>query len=98
MAGDPLDIGTEDARKSLDQSMVDLYAKVPAGGAFNVKNIVADGGHASLQLAGNASYQSAQYTPPGYKTKMQVMLTELNKKALNWAKGFYGHSSRKYKP
>lgn len=96
MAGNPLDIGTEDARKSLDQSMVDLYAKVPAGGAFNAKDITVDGSRASLQKAGNTSYQSAQFTPPGYKTLMQ-RLTEYNSKALNWAKGFYGHSSKKYK-
>lgn len=96
MAGNPLDIGTEEGRKSLNQSMVELYAKVPAGGAFNAKDITTDGTRASLQKAGNINFQSGQYTPAGYKTLMQ-RITEYNQKALSWAKDFYGHSTRKYK-
>ena len=96
MAGIPTDIGTEDGRKSLGQSMTDLYDKVPAGGAFNAKEITTDGQHSSLQKTGNFNYQSAQYTPAGYKTLMQ-RITEYNQKALNWANSFYGHSTKRYK-
>ena len=97
MAGNPLDIGTEDARKSLNQSLVDLYeGNVQAGGAFNAKEITTDGSRASLQKGGSPSLQSAQYTPSGFKTKMQLFMTEMNAKSFDWAKSFYGHSNAKY--
>lgn len=98
MASDPRDIKTEDARQSLGQTMVDLYYKLPVGGAFDAKDIETTGKHASLSKGGNSSLQSAQWTPAGFKTRMQLLLTELNSKAFGWATGWYGHSNRKYKP
>jgi hypothetical protein len=95
MAANPLDIKTEEGRQSLTQTMEDIYGKVPAGGAFDAKTINTTGGHESLSKAGS-SFQSAQWTPAGFKVRMNLLLTEYKAKALNFIKS-QGHSTRRYK-
>lgn len=96
MAADPRDIRTEGARQSLSQTMTDLYAKLPAGGAFDAKTIETSGGRESLSKGGNSSFQSAQWTPAGFKTRMGLLITEFKGKALEFIKS-KGHSTRRYK-
>lgn len=98
MAADPRDIGTGDARQSLNQGMEDLYNKLPAGEAFDAKNIVTNGGQSSLTLDGKTQdYLETVYTTPGFKTRMGLLMTQFNNRALNFATGFWKLSNRKYK-
>lgn len=97
MAADPRDIKTEDARQSLSQTMEDLYNKLPAGGAFDAKTIETTGQRESLSKGGGSSFQSAQWTPAGFKTRIGTLMTEFKDNALNFIKG-KGHSTRRYKP
>lgn len=96
MAADPRDIKTEDSRQSLNQTMEDLYAKLPAGGAFNAKTIETTGQRESLDKAGPSSFQSAKWTPAGFKTRISTLMTEFKDGALNFIKS-KGHSTRRYK-
>jgi hypothetical protein len=96
MASDPRDIKTEDARQSLNQTMEDVYAKIPAGGAFDAKTIETSGKRESLSKSGNSSFQSAHWTPAGFKTRMGLLMTEFKDSTLNFIKT-KGHSTRRYK-
>ena len=97
MASDPRDIKTEAARQSLTQGMEDVYNRLPAGETFDAKQIETQGGMSSLTKDGKTQdYLEAVYTTPGFKTKMSSLLTQFNNKALNFASGFWKHSSVKY--
>ena len=89
-------MATPTERPSLTKTLEQRYEEQKSGGAFDAKNITTDG-HASLDKAGNSSFQSAQYTPSGFKTRMQTMVTELKETALNWI-ATQGHTTRRYKP
>ena len=89
------DIRTEDARQSLSQTLEDLYQGLPAGGAFDAKTIETSGKRESLSKA-DTSFQSAQWTPAGFKTRMGSLMTEYKAKALDFIRS-KGHSNRRYK-
>ena len=84
-------------RESLDTTLEGRYNTQHAGGAFDAKDIETSGKHASLSKAGNSSFQSANWTPAGFKTKMALFLTEFKAKALNFIDS-QGIDTRKYKP
>lgn len=97
MAADPRDIGTGEARQSLSQGMEDLYNKLPAGEAFDAKNIVTNGGQSSLTIDGKTQdYLETVYTTPGFKTRMGLLTTQFNNKALNFVTNFWKLSNKKY--
>src|SRR3954463_1426987 len=97
MAADPRDIKTGDARQSLSQGMEDLYNKLPAGEAFDAKLIVTNGSQASLTIDGKTQdYLETVYTTPGFKTRMGLLATQFNNKALNFATGFWKLGNKKY--
>jgi hypothetical protein len=97
MAADPRDIKTGDARQSLSQGMEDLYDKLPAGEAFDAKNIVTNGGQSSLTLDGKTQdYLETVYTTPGFKTRMGLLTTQFNDKALQFATNFWKLGTKKY--
>ena len=84
-------------RQSLDTTLEKRYETQPAGGAFDAKDIETSGKRASLSKAGNTSFQSAQWTPSGFKTRMSLLMTELKDKALNFINS-QGFNNRKYRP
>jgi hypothetical protein len=96
MASDPREIQTESSRQSLNQTLEDVYAKIPAGGAFDAKTIETSGKRESLSKGGASSFQSAQWTPAGFKTRMGLLMTEFKGLALDFIRT-KGHSTRRYK-
>ena len=84
-------------RDSLETTLEGRYKTQRVGGAFDAKDIETSGKHSSLSKAGNSSYQSSEWTPSGFKTKMAFLLTEFKAKALNFVDSQV-LSNRKYKP
>jgi hypothetical protein len=89
-------MATPISRPSLDTTLEQRYAAQQAGGSFDAKDIETSGGRASLSKGGT-SFQSAIWTPAGFKTRMALLATELKAKALKFIDS-QGFNSRKYKP
>lgn len=93
-------ISTESARPSLKQTIEDLYNKMHAGGAYDVKKDLVTDGTRNKQVT---SLQSVKQTPKGFKTKMSEQQTELymgmdsQKVTTSMRTSVYGeHSNKRY--
>jgi len=78
-------------------TLLERYSKQHTGGAFEVKDAITNGGHQSLTLNGELSFQSSKFTPTGFKTKIQPMVSEYKQLSLNFL-DTTGFSNKKYKP
>jgi len=78
-------------RPSLDNSIIGKYTShQKAGGAYDVYSIGTWGEHAPLEN----SLQSRFWTPPGFKIKMPVGITEFTRPQASMY--LQGHTTRAY--